>query len=182
MVQVPIAGAFHASHLELPDIEAIIGQSNILDLNAKHQTSIILGSGRLLEGSDMVFKALMREALVEILQIPQDTSATEDTLDSCIQESDSQLLLIGPANFTNRSKATPWPSPFCSLEASTTHNLDQRLRRSVEENDIAVVGMSGRFPGSDNLDDFWKVLSQGRDLCQQVRFGYSLDHHKLSES
>lgn len=170
IVQVPIAGAFHASHLELPDIEAIIGQSNILDLNAKHHTSIILGSGRVLQGSDMVFKALMREALVEILQIPQNMSATEDTLDSFVRENDPQLLLIGPANFTNRSKATPWSSRFCSLEASTAHKFDQRLRQSVEENDVAVVGMSGRFPGSDNLDEFWKVLSQGRDLCQQVRF------------
>ncbi|PSL48183.1 acyl transferase domain-containing protein [Chitinophaga niastensis] len=30
------------------------------------------------------------------------------------------------------------------------------------DNDIAVIGMSCRFAGADNLDDYWKLLSEGR--------------------
>ena len=33
---------------------------------------------------------------------------------------------------------------------------------------IAVVGMSGRFPGADNLEDFWNILERGQDLCREV--------------
>ena len=33
---------------------------------------------------------------------------------------------------------------------------------------IAVVGMSGRFPGVDNLEDFWRILERGEDLCREV--------------
>lgn len=30
--------------------------------------------------------------------------------------------------------------------------------------EIAVIGMSGRFPGSDNLEDFWQKLLEGKEL------------------
>ena len=33
---------------------------------------------------------------------------------------------------------------------------------------IAIIGMSGRFSGSDNLDGFWKNLKEGRDSVHQV--------------
>ena len=32
---------------------------------------------------------------------------------------------------------------------------------------IAVVGMAGRFPGSSDLDDFWKHLKAGRELISE---------------
>lgn len=33
---------------------------------------------------------------------------------------------------------------------------------------IAIVGMSGRFPGAESLDEFWTVLEQGVDLCRRI--------------
>lgn len=33
---------------------------------------------------------------------------------------------------------------------------------------VAIVGMSGRFPGAESLDEFWTVLEQGVDLCRQI--------------
>ncbi|MEA5576034.1 SDR family NAD(P)-dependent oxidoreductase [Anabaena sp. UHCC 0451] len=34
--------------------------------------------------------------------------------------------------------------------------------------DIAVIGMSGRFPGADNLSEFWENLQQGIDSITEV--------------
>jgi len=34
--------------------------------------------------------------------------------------------------------------------------------------DIAIVGMSGRFPMADDLDTFWQNLAQGRDCITEV--------------
>ncbi|WP_327070808.1 SDR family NAD(P)-dependent oxidoreductase [Kitasatospora sp. NBC_01302] len=31
------------------------------------------------------------------------------------------------------------------------------------ETDVAIIGMSGRFPGADDLDSFWRLLSEGRE-------------------
>ncbi|MEM0941298.1 MAG: polyketide synthase [Bacteroidota bacterium] len=40
--------------------------------------------------------------------------------------------------------------------------------RSPKSTDIAIVGMSGRFPGSPNLCSFWHHLSTGTDLVSEV--------------
>ena len=32
------------------------------------------------------------------------------------------------------------------------------------ENGIAIIGMSGKFPGSDSIHDFWNHLCQGKEL------------------
>src|SRR5215472_7200376 len=29
--------------------------------------------------------------------------------------------------------------------------------------DIAIIGMVGRFPGADNLEEFWQLLREGRE-------------------
>ncbi|ODM98078.1 Phenolphthiocerol synthesis polyketide synthase type I Pks15/1 [Orchesella cincta] len=33
---------------------------------------------------------------------------------------------------------------------------------------IAIIGMSGRFPQADNLDEYWNVLANGMDCIQKV--------------
>lgn len=44
-----------------------------------------------------------------------------------------------------------------------THLLDQTFQKE----DIAIIGMSGRFPGAANLDDFWNNLVKG---VESIRF------------
>ncbi|KAL9577385.1 MAG: hypothetical protein Q9212_006395, partial [Teloschistes hypoglaucus] len=35
--------------------------------------------------------------------------------------------------------------------------------------EIAIVGMAGRFPGAESLEDFWQTLEKGLDLHRRVR-------------
>ena len=39
--------------------------------------------------------------------------------------------------------------------------------QSVRASDIAVVGLAGRFPGANNIDEFWSNLTQGKE---SIRF------------
>ncbi|WP_238652001.1 SDR family NAD(P)-dependent oxidoreductase [Paenibacillus piscarius] len=36
------------------------------------------------------------------------------------------------------------------------------------ENDLAIIGISGRFPGADNLDEYWELLRTGRDAVSEI--------------
>ncbi|HLP47743.1 MAG TPA: amino acid adenylation domain-containing protein, partial [Candidatus Kapabacteria bacterium] len=36
-----------------------------------------------------------------------------------------------------------------------------RINRTVEVNEIAIIGMAGRFPGAKNIDEFWDNLKNG---------------------
>jgi len=44
---------------------------------------------------------------------------------------------------------------------------DLKTNEPVENLDIAVIGMSGRFPGANNIDEFWKNLRDGVESIRQ---------------
>lgn len=46
------------------------------------------------------------------------------------------------------------------------NSVDPRLMPRAD--DIAIVGMAGRFPDADDVDAFWKNLSEGRDSAAPV--------------
>jgi acyl transferase domain-containing protein/pimeloyl-ACP methyl ester carboxylesterase len=51
---------------------------------------------------------------------------------------------------------------------------------------IAVIGMSGRFPGSNNIDEFWKNLIEGKEtiktLSDDELSKYEFNFHDLKEN
>ena len=50
------------------------------------------------------------------------------------------------------------------------------MNEMIRETDIAIIGMSCRFPESDRIDDFWRNLLVGREMVQKV------DERKLEEN
>jgi amino acid adenylation domain-containing protein len=40
--------------------------------------------------------------------------------------------------------------------------------KSVLTQDVAIVGMSGSFPDAANLEEFWKIIAEGRDCISEV--------------
>lgn len=116
----------------------------------------------------MDLKTLMHEALVEIFQIPQNWPEMENTLVSCTQTNKSRVSFVGPVNVSAQIRRILKRIQIRSHPISSACELEQDPNSFCKENHIAIVGMSGRFPGSDDIDAFWQVLSQGRELCQEV--------------
>jgi len=60
----------------------------------------------------------------------------------------------------NSKHQTPNPEPQTS-----TPKLQQTNPKSrIPNHDIAIIGMSGRFPGAKNLDEFWQNLVDEKDV------------------
>ena len=51
-------------------------------------------------------------------------------------------------------------------------------RSTNQDNDIAIVGVSGRFPEAENISEFWDNLKQGRDCITEVpaERGWAMDN------
>ena len=54
----------------------------------------------------------------------------------------------------------------CSSKSSSSNNTESfedysKPKRSDLSNDVAVIGMSGRFPGAKSIDELWEVLKNG---------------------
>ncbi|MFJ6851025.1 SDR family NAD(P)-dependent oxidoreductase [Streptomyces sp. NPDC091271] len=62
--------------------------------------------------------------------------------------------------------AAPVPA---AARTTRTHSLAEPARAdSHQAGAIAVVGMSGRYPGSGTLHEYWDNLAQGRDCVDEV--------------
>lgn len=62
---------------------------------------------------------------------------------------------------------TPAPDPATVSPTSRVEEAPTSPRASV----IAVIGMSGRFPGARNLDEFWANLAGGVESIREVPIG-----------
>ena len=79
--------------------------------------------------------------------------------------------------------------PFDVLPAS--NRLKRHRSRFVINNEqigltepIAIIGMSGRFPGARNIKEFWEILSQGKNAVREIpkeRFDWRLYYGALTE-
>ncbi|WP_344637981.1 SDR family NAD(P)-dependent oxidoreductase [Kitasatospora cystarginea] len=63
-------------------------------------------------------------------------------------------------------------APEAREETPAAATADQRPATTVatapDDEPIAVIGVSGRFPMADDLDEFWENLAEGRDCTQEV--------------
>lgn len=56
-----------------------------------------------------------------------------------------------------------------------------QLRENQIKEDIAIIGMSGRYPGADNVSEFWENLKQGKDCITEIpkeRWDYTRYYEK----
>ncbi|KAG5958187.1 Type I Iterative PKS [Claviceps cyperi] len=60
----------------------------------------------------------------------------------------------------------PLPKPFGNGDGATTGTTSGSV--SVSRHEIAVVGMAGRFPESDTLDEFWNLLESGQTTHREI--------------
>ncbi|WP_313920702.1 SDR family NAD(P)-dependent oxidoreductase, partial [Tahibacter sp.] len=66
--------------------------------------------------------------------------------------------------------------------SSVTSKVDRRAEpvRSAKHEPIAIVGMSGRFPGAGNITEFWNLLVAGTNAVDEIpadRFDWRRHYH-----
>lgn len=74
-------------------------------------------------------------------------------------------LLAALTRKDDPAPSAPMPSP--TPATSTTTTPTSRSRDDANER-IAIVGMSGRYPGAGSLDEFWNLLAQGRSGVREI--------------
>ena len=44
-----------------------------------------------------------------------------------------------------------------------TKNIESHKACNDTDNDIAIIGLTGKFPGADNIDEFWQLIMNGKE-------------------
>jgi acyl transferase domain-containing protein/acyl carrier protein/NAD(P)-dependent dehydrogenase (short-subunit alcohol dehydrogenase family) len=62
----------------------------------------------------------------------------------------------------------PVRPPAMAAPQSTPSRVDSAQPKRIEDGDIAIIGLAGRYPGANNPAEFWEALIQGRDCITEV--------------
>jgi acyl transferase domain-containing protein len=52
--------------------------------------------------------------------------------------------------------------------SNAARSLKAPSRPGAGDEAIAVVGLGCKFPGTDSLDEFWDLISNGKSMCSQI--------------
>jgi naphtho-gamma-pyrone polyketide synthase len=162
-----IGAAFHAEHLSLPDMTPVFGTSTCLDESLRPNCKIMsTGSGAVLQATTM--RDALRIAATDILQLPLRLDLVLDSLNAEAKDHQVHISSFGPCGFT---KSVQQALTKNGVDVSFDEEVLPEGLPSTPSSDelIAVVGMAGRFPEGDTLDEFWDVIWSGRDVHKTVR-------------
>ena len=164
--KLPIAAAYHASHLGKPNADKIVGSFPLHDVCLKTNWHVMSTSSSAPFVADSLC-GLLHRIIDDILQLPLYWSKTVQALASSIGKADINLTILGP---TSMAKSLRRALEKALIKVIETDKAETPPANNMhgESGAVAVVGMSGRFPGSENLKEFWEVLEKGRDLHEQV--------------
>lgn len=167
--KLPISAAFHASHLAHVDIRSLIGGTSTL-AHFRMRQSLLYSPSTGKPWLGLNLQELLEEIAIEILARSLHWSKTARAIIRDVDTEHVQLVSIGSSNTAKAIQlALEKEGKVVQMTENSYHsNLNEPRRWS--STDIAITGMSGRFPGAENLDDFWELLVAGRDMHREVDF------------
>ena len=160
--------AVHASHLPMLDMERVLGESSLLTASLTSKIRIVSTTTCTpFVASDL--GTLLYEMIVDISQNFLRLTDSVQTIVSDLEKIGTvDLVVLGPTAHTSLVQGA-------LREKYINVNLISEPEAPVSDHDlragsdlVAVVGMSGRFPGGDSVHDFWESLRKGQDLHQKV--------------
>lgn len=181
--ELPIYAPFHAEHLfSKEDVSEIIQSVPTTGLDKERTIPVISSSsGAVIEAH--AFKPLLKEAVEQVLlQQIQWNEILEGLQNSLRVVQDPTLKVIPLGTVADQLvytglKQTPFGDsvqhPTPGGRTSSTYKPSYSLtpatsRPGTRRSKIAIVGMSGRFPGANSTEAFWDVLRQGLDVHSEV--------------
>ncbi|KAI9833795.1 MAG: hypothetical protein M1819_003530 [Sarea resinae] len=164
-IQLPITAAYHASHLGKLDADKIIGSSVLLESSLRKNTYVIsTSSGKPFLAESI--RELLDLALDDILQLPLYWSKTVQAVISEISTAEVAITIFGPTNVGKSLRRLLEKAGIKVAESEKSKLSSEEPRGSSGA--IAIIGMSGRFPGSESLKEYWELLENGRDVHKKV--------------
>lgn len=175
-----IYGPYHAPHLYSNTADIIPKDTAaLMDL----YTPVHEVSGLKIPKSPKVVD-LFSSAVMQILAEPIRWQETIERCSAKVKRSSPstcRILAMGPTTLGNSlasSLKVLGRGLTLTLEDHVSwvskNQIPSGIRSNLAGCNIAIVGMSGRFPDAANLDAFWKLLESGLDVHREVSTNYTV--------
>jgi len=172
---LPVFAPYHAPHLHgQADIDRILDKDAIRHLQQFRPLALVHSASH---GTCLVATStleLVRLALAEILlhQVRWDRLLSEVvaqvTASGSAECALSALGVTAMANSLASELKAGGQKAIAIRDHSAWVATTDRSRGRTQDDKIAIVGMSGRFPGAADADQLWALLAQGLDVHREV--------------
>ncbi|WP_036723166.1 beta-ketoacyl reductase, partial [Paenibacillus forsythiae] len=102
-------------------------------------------------------------------------SAHKERMKELLGEGERETERVAAANEGLASLASPGALPAGRMPGSrrtrgryTTEPLPAKEPKSEGAQDIAIIGVAGRYPGARNIQEFWTNLQEGKDCITEI--------------
>jgi hypothetical protein len=174
-VPIPIFAPYHAPHIyNQTDIEHILDKDAIRHLQQFRPLALVHSATHGTCQTATNTLDLVRIALSEILLEPVRWDNLLGDVVSQVtagSSADCELSAIGVTNVANSlaSALKSGGQTNISVRDQSLWSMTTEDSRGRTQNDkIAIVGMSGRFPGAANPEKLWELLEKGLDVHREV--------------
>lgn len=160
-------GAVHTEYMPRFDIEKVLGDSPLLDTPITSKARIV-SPGSCKQYTHTSLRPLLAEILIDIAH---NVLHIDQTIEECI----SGLTRKGPITLTVAGLTGHLPAVQRILQSK---KLEYHIRqhrspqlsgtRRAGSDLVAIVGMSGRFPGSETIEAFFEDLLEGKGHIKKV--------------
>ncbi|KAI5855057.1 ketoacyl-synt-domain-containing protein [Durotheca rogersii] len=171
---IPIYAPYHAPHLYTSeDVDEIIGTLALRD--ASLNVPVFSGAGITVESDS--FEKLLRAAVEQILLESIRWNDIVRELQAHLQKEQprsfsvvaigtkADQLIYTALRQTSLKALLPSISPAVQSQPSITGDGSYPNPGKAK---LAIIGMSGRFPGARDNEEFWNVLHEGLDMHKEV--------------
>lgn len=157
----------HASHLVPPDLDKILGDRPLLKKMIKPNFKVISGSKyRPIAAIDL--RELLQEAILDIFQNSTDPDRLFEAGASLLNKGQEiTLFMLGNTNYLVGLKRTLNARGFKVALKTNPPALQSSEMRSSSSS-IAIIGMSGQFPGSDSPEVLWESIMRRDELHKKA--------------
>jgi len=172
---IPVYGPYHAPHLYSQfDASGLVSDLSYDKATAcSEQIPLLSSTGVRLEERN--FATLLEEAVGQVLLHPMHWSSILDDLQTCLRHVGPKQFSVVPIGSSADHliytvlKQTPLRTLVPSTKAQDRLPLPQAaLDHSPKKPKLAIIGMSGRFPGAKDNEAFWDLLYEGLDVHKPV--------------
>lgn len=151
--EMAIHALHHSLNLTDAELDSVVGDSSLLDLP--------LGDG--------TWRSTVRAACEAILCKPFNIIDEVKARVAKVSATTVTLNVIGPSPHDNFVR-DQFKAAGKSVTVTYEHKAPLAIPTSpsVASDKIAIVGMAGRAPSSDDLSDFWRIVITGQDVHKEI--------------
>ena len=165
-------GAIHTEHMPTIDVEEVLDGSAILDTPLSSKAKIGRNSRKGVF-TESTLGGLLREMIVEIAHKVLKLSTTIEEFISTLRHNRGvKFTVIGPSTHTSTVQRSMQENRIAYQLNQHSEQQNDSLRGGSD--DIAIVGMSGRFPASETVEGFWENILAGKSFIREV---ISISHY-----